>query len=67
LARRFNAYLDIELASSLIAEGKWFAALFYLARSLILVPRMTLHTQRFWTYAPAGGVISSRPGNIGNV
>ena len=53
LARRFNAYLDIELASSLIAEGKRFTALLYLARSLILVPRLTLHTRQFWTYAPA--------------
>lgn len=66
LARRFSAYLDIELASSLVGEDKWFAALFYLARSLILVPRLTLHTRRFWTYAPEPA-ISSRPGNIGNV
>ena len=49
-ARRLRAYLDIEHASSLIAQRKWIAASYFLARSMIYVPRLSIHTRRFWSY-----------------
>ena len=52
LARRLNAYLDIERASSLVNQRKWIAALYFILRSVVFVPRLTLHTRRYWTYPP---------------
>jgi hypothetical protein len=63
LARRLRAYLDIERAAFCAGQKRWFGLLFYLGRSLCLVPRMTLHLARFWRFeapppniAPAGDV-----------
>jgi glycosyltransferase involved in cell wall biosynthesis len=50
LARRLKAYLDIEHASSLIAQREWITASYFLARSMIFVPRLSLQTRRYWTY-----------------
>jgi len=46
--RRLKAYLDIERASIAAADNAWPLMLFYLARSFMRVPRLTLHLERFW-------------------
>ena len=50
LARRLRAYLDIEHASSHVAQREWITAIYFLARSVMFVPRLSLHTRRFWSY-----------------
>jgi glycosyltransferase involved in cell wall biosynthesis len=48
MARRLESYLDVERAAGCASRRQWLAALYYLARSLIKVPRLTLHLERFW-------------------
>lgn len=48
VARRVSAYLDLEFASSCAARRQWLTTLYYLARSFLKVPRLTLHLKRFW-------------------
>lgn len=48
LVRRLKAYLDVERASIHAAGRRWPQTVFYLARSLLRVPRTTLHLERFW-------------------
>ena len=48
LRRRVLAYLDIELASASLAQRDFAATAFYLARSFLRVPRLTLPLERFW-------------------
>ena len=48
LARRLDSYLDVERAAGSASRRQWLAALYYLARSFIKVPRLTLHLERFW-------------------
>jgi hypothetical protein len=49
--RRLKAYLDVERASIHAAQRQWMATLFYVARSLLRAPRVTLHLERFWDAA----------------
>jgi len=53
LANRLEAYLQLEMASNLAADGRWLSATAHLARSLWHVPRRTVHVRRLWTVAPA--------------
>lgn len=46
--RRLKAYLDLERASVAAARSQWLLTLWYLARSLVRIPRTTLHLERFW-------------------
>lgn len=50
LMRRMNAYLDVERASVVAADGHWAKCYYYLARSWWLVPRAMIHIERFWRY-----------------
>jgi glycosyltransferase involved in cell wall biosynthesis len=50
LMRRLAAYLDIERASILAADGRWLGMLSYFAQSFLRVPRLTIHLERFWRY-----------------
>lgn len=49
--RRLKAYLDLERASVVAARSRWPLTLWYLVRSWVRVPRMTLHLERFWDTA----------------
>lgn len=49
--RRLKAYLDLERASVVAARSRWLLTLWYLVRSLVRVPRTTLHLERFWDHA----------------
>lgn len=49
--RRLKAYLDLERASVVAAQSQWLFTLWYLTRSLVRVPRATLHLERFWDEA----------------
>jgi glycosyltransferase involved in cell wall biosynthesis len=50
LRRRLDAYLDIERASILAAEGRWLGMLSCLTRSFLRAPRLTIHLERFWQH-----------------
>jgi glycosyltransferase involved in cell wall biosynthesis len=52
LRRRLNAYLDVERASVFAAERRWSWTLFHLARSIWLMPRLTVALEKFWRPAP---------------
>jgi glycosyltransferase involved in cell wall biosynthesis len=53
LARRMRAYLDVERASMRWHCGQPATALLYMARSLLRVPRLTIHLRAFWAAASA--------------
>lgn len=46
--RRLRAYLDLERASAHVARARWISAVYYMLRSLIRVPRRSLHLKQFW-------------------
>lgn len=48
LLRRLNAYLDVERASIFAAQRRWLRMLSCMARSVLRVPRLTIHLERFW-------------------
>jgi hypothetical protein len=48
LLRRLNAYLDVERASIFAAQKRWMYVLSCLARSIVRVPRLTIHLERYW-------------------
>src|SRR5262245_1397508 len=50
LLRRLNAYLDVERASIYAAEKQWSKMLSCMARSILGVPRLSLHLERFWCH-----------------
>jgi glycosyltransferase involved in cell wall biosynthesis len=45
---RLKAMLDVERASICRYHHQWISTLFYLARSFVRVPRITIQLQRFW-------------------
>jgi GT2 family glycosyltransferase len=49
LANRLEAYLQLEMASNLAADGRWLAAALHLVASWRRVPRTTLHVSPLWT------------------
>lgn len=46
--RRMEAYFDVERASIYSAENNWARVAYSMARSMVNVPRSTLHLERFW-------------------
>jgi glycosyltransferase involved in cell wall biosynthesis len=51
-ARRLKAFIDVEWASLYWAQGEPALTLFYLGRSFLRHPRLTLHLRQFWNIAP---------------
>jgi len=52
VARRLQAFLNLERASIFAAQRKWACCAFYLALSVCQQPRTSLHLERFWCHVP---------------
>jgi hypothetical protein len=48
MQRRLKAMLDVERASICRYRHQWMSTLFYLARSFVRAPRITIQLRRFW-------------------
>jgi glycosyltransferase involved in cell wall biosynthesis len=52
LKRRLKAYFDVERASVHVSQEHWARSVYYLARSFLRAPRLSVHLERFWRYQP---------------
>jgi len=52
VARRLQAFLNLERASIFAAQRQWTRCAFYLALSVCQQPRTSLHLERFWRHVP---------------